>query len=262
VGLGYDKNAIDTTDPSVPQYDKGAMLLTRSEKGDAFARQALSTSRPSRGQQDDSKIDVLDVGCGYGFTSAALAKYCNYVHGIEPSLALATYAVEAHRGHANLSIEHADLLTWRTDRKFDLIILDNVYEHIPAQEEALDRIADLLKPGGAFYIVVPNKLWPIEPHYGLPFLSYLPLPLANKYLRLTRRGEDYTDASYAPTYWSLKRQLEKQGRLRYAFVLPADLSLTETGNAVLYRLGVAAIRAYPGLWSISKALLVVGTLKP
>jgi SAM-dependent methyltransferase len=150
-------------------------------------------------------------------------------------------------------------LTWRSNRQFDLVILDNVYEHIPQQDLALERISALLKPGGAFYVVVPNKLWPMEVHYGLPFLSYLPVPLANAYLRITKRGTDYTDASFAPTYWSLKRQLAKRPELRYEFVLPADLSLTETGNSPLYRLGATAIRTFPGLWAISKALLVVGT---
>jgi hypothetical protein len=93
-------------------------------------------------------------------------------------------------------------------------------------------------------------------------LSYLPLPLANLYLQWTGRGTDYTDASYAPTYWRLNRLLRARKELSFSYVLPADLSLTTSGNAWHYRLGAAAIRCCPLLWAISKALLVVVKKRP
>jgi hypothetical protein len=98
----------------------------------------------------------------------------------------------------------------------------------------------------------------VEAHYGLPFLAYLPVPLANRYLRATGRGTDYTDASYAPTYRRLVRLLRGQRDLRFAFVLPADLSLTYAGGPWHYRIGAALIRRLPLLWRISKSFLVVG----
>jgi hypothetical protein len=91
----------------------------------------------------------------------------------------------------------------------------------------------------------------------LPFLSYLPLSLANRYLRWTGRGTDYTDASYAPTYWRLNRLLRARPELEYHYVLPADVALTTAGGSWLYRTGIAAIRRWPALWAISKAFLVI-----
>ena len=106
------------------------------------------------------------------------------------------------------------------------------------------------------YLLLPNKLWPMEVHYNLPFLSYLPLPLANLYLPVRAR-KDYTDASYSPTYWKLRRMLRDRGELDFGFMLPADLSLATNGNSWLYRNGVHAIQRFPFLWCISKAFLVV-----
>jgi hypothetical protein len=146
-----------------------------------FARQALSTVG-SFVPIDPTRLDVLDIGSGYGHTTAELA-------------------------------------------------------------------------------LVPNKLWPIEPHYRLPFLGYLPISLANRVLRWTRRGTDYTAASYAPTYGSLRRMLAKRPELQFRFVLPADISLAQKGSSLLYRGGVRAIATWPVLWWISKALLVVAVKK-
>ena len=94
-------------------------------------------------------------------------------------------------------------------------------------------------------------------HYRLPFLSYLPLRAANAYLRLTGRGTNYTDASYAPTHWSLARAFRRRPELRWRYVTPADLALTTLGAAWHYRLGVAALGRFPWLWVISKVFLLV-----
>ena len=146
------------------------------------------------------ELVVLDVGCGYGFTTVELAKRCRHVVGIEPSAVLFESArrLQETCGLRNVEVRRASAADLVEEKTFDLALLDNVLEHIADQSQALDRISTALKPGGAVVIIVPNKLWPLEVHYGLPFLSYLPLPLANRYLRLTRRGKDYSDASYAP----------------------------------------------------------------
>lgn len=245
-----------------PAYDHGtfAMDRTRAHLGDAFARQALATATASAilSGRPWETLRVLDVGCGYGQTTVAFARHCASVVGIEPSSDLAAKAVIATASHPNARIVEGDFLAWSTTERFDLIVLDNVLEHIADKAGTICKLSEFLAPGGAFYIVVPNKLWPIEVHYKLPFLSYLPLPLANAYLRATRRGTDYRDASYAPTIWQLRRAFRLDGTLTYRFVLPADLSLTETGASPLYRIGAALLARFPVLWAISKAFVVVG----
>lgn len=244
---------MDTTRDD-PGYLNG-MDVSGSRAGDA-ARQALATTRPFR-RVPDRELVVLDVGSGYGHTAAALSTVCRKVVGLEPSATLHFAAVAANGSIPNLELRHSAIESLDERDQYDLVLLDNVFEHLPDQRRALEVIVRAMRPGGVLYLLVPNRLWPIEHHYGLPFLSYLPLRAANRYLRISGRGTDYTDASYAPTYGRLKRLLGERPELSFEYVLPADLSLANEGTAWHYRLGVALIRRMPALWRISKSLLVV-----
>jgi SAM-dependent methyltransferase len=242
-----------------PEYDRYVdMEAVRGPLAAGFARQILTTCQSFLARPID-ELRVLDIGCGYGHTARELARHTRHVDGVEPSRPLFATAqqVAAQFGQNNLQFHPLGIYDLDYREAFDLVVLDNVFEHLPDQPKALEIVSQVLAPGGVAFILVPNRLWPIEVHYGLPFLSYLPLPLANLYLRLSGRGSDYTDASYAPTYFSLNRLLRARADLTSSFVLPADLSLTTRGNAWHYRLGAAAIRRWPLLWAISKALLVV-----
>jgi len=243
--------------PARPCYDcYNPMSQERAARAEAFAQQILETCRPFL-SKPIAQLDVLDVGCGYGHTAAALAQSCHSVLGIEPAETLAQAAQELAANCPRLSILQSSVYDLQPRADFDLVVLDNVFEHLPDQPRALEIVSGCLRPGGVLYMVMPNKLWPIEVHYRLPFLSYLPLSWANAYLRLTGRGTDYRDASYAPTYWRLRRLLDRRPELRYHFVLPANLSWTTAGNVWHYRLGVALLRRCPWLWAVSKAFLVV-----
>jgi SAM-dependent methyltransferase len=233
------------------------MANSRTPIGDALARQALLTTASAL-PAPVGELRVLDIGCGYGATALALGARCATVVGIEPFAEIAAAAAQAAGESANVSIVRADILTWKTDQKFDLVILDNVYEHIADHRRLVAQMLSLLAPGGVFYVVVPNKLWPIEVHYHLPFLSYLPLRVANAYLRASGRGDDYTDASYAPTFWSIQRDFAAFPELAYEFTLPADLALTEQGASPLYRAGAWLIGRHRMFWALSKAFVIVG----
>lgn len=245
-GLGYDKG-------------KKSMLITRAPLARNFAKLILDTTSPFL-PCPPSELTVLDIGCGYGHTTIELAKRCRYVVGIEPMPELYKFALslKSSSGLANIEFRQQSIYDLTEVEVYDLVVLDNVFEHLPDQQMALKKISQVLKPKGVVYILTPNKLWPIEPHYHLPFLSYLPLPAANLYLRLTRRGEDYSDACYLPTYWRLKRLLKECSEFSWHFVLPSDVTLAMSGRSLHYRLGVALIRRLPFLWAISKSFLVIG----
>jgi SAM-dependent methyltransferase len=242
-----------------PQYDRyREMEAVRGPLAAGFARQILQTCGPFL-SRPIAELRVLDIGCGYGHTARELARQCRSVLGIEPSQPLWERARQLGEESAleNLEFRRAGIYELGGPDQFDLVVLDNVLEHLPDQPRAIEIVSRCLAPGGVAFILVPNRLWPIEVHYGLPFLSYLPLWLANFYLRLSGRGRDYTDASYMPTYWGLNRLLKAQAELTFEYVVPADVTLATSGRAWHYRLGVAALRRLPWLWAISKALLVV-----
>jgi SAM-dependent methyltransferase len=229
----------------------------RFDLAKTFARQIRQTTRPWLPAPTE-ELDVLDLGSGYGDTAAELAECFRSVLGIEPTSRLVETAQTTHT-RDNVTFRQGGVEDLHEVSAYDLVVLDNVYEHLPDHALALTRITAALRPGGVLYLLTPNRLWPIEAHYRLPFLAWLPLPLANRYLRLARRGEDYTDASYAPTSWSLRRRLDGTG-LEWRFVLPGDPDAVRMGGPH-YRLGMAALGRWPQLWAISKSLLVVA-VKP
>ena len=246
-----------------PSYDEFTDFRTsRDGLAAAMARQALLTTKPWL-PGPDAELDVLDVGSGYGGTSIALARECRTVVALEPAQHLHESAV-ATAGDAfdNLELVHGGIEDLSRDEAFDLVVLDNVYEHLPDHGAALAAISRALRPGGVLYLLVPNKLWPVEAHYKLPFLAWLPLRLANRYLRWSGRGTSYEDASYAPTYWGLRRALRAHPELAFEFVLPGDPAATKAGTRPHYRAGMWALRRVPSLWCISKALLVVAVKRP
>ncbi|WP_226352557.1 MULTISPECIES: class I SAM-dependent methyltransferase [unclassified Pseudonocardia] len=249
----------------LPEYERSLRMVERRRLATGFAKQIAITTEPAL-DVPFREARVVDLGCGYGYTALELAGLCREVVGIEPNGALAAEATRlaAEGGRENFTFRvqgigdfgHGD-----DAGAFDVAVLDNVLEHLDDQPDALERIASCLRPGGVAYILVPNRWWPIEAHYSLPFLAWLPLPLATRYLRWSGRGSDYTDASYAPSYLRMRRLLAQRPDLDARFTVPGDVSLAEGGGSRLYSLGVAALRRFPPLWAISKAFLVVAVKK-
>ena len=249
----------------IPEYDQRQWLRDKydASKHRRFAQQIVQTSAPYS-SVPVSNMRALDVGSGNGYTTVELSEHCQHVTGIELSSERVRRANELkeERHRENLEFQCQSVFDLDENEHYDLVILDNVFEHLPDQASALKVLERVLRPGGVLFILTPNKLWPVEVHYRLPFLSYLPLGLANAYLRLTGRGTDYTDCSYCPTYFGMRRMLRKNTKLVFSFVTPANLKLAAGGASLHYRLGVAAIRNFPLLWAISKALLVVAVKPP
>ncbi len=246
-----------------PAYDAFTRLETRSDLAEAMAGQVLSTCGPWLPAPEE-QLEVLDLGSGYGGTALALSRRCRRVVAMEPAAHLHRTAQEAAAALPHGALEHREGGVESLDdvAAFDLVVLDNVYEHLPDHDLALTRISAALRPGGVAFVLVPNRAWPIEAHYRLPFLAWLPLRWADRYLRWSGRGTSYEDASYAPTYASLRRDVARHSELTAHFVLPHDPAATMAGTPWHYRWGMAALRRWPSLWAISKALLVVVVKAP
>jgi SAM-dependent methyltransferase len=244
---------------SLPEYERISLrMVERSRLAEGFARQVELTAGPSL-DMPMADCEAIDIGCGYGYMAAELARMCKRVVGIEPNEPLVEQAVKTaqERGLTNLEIRRQTIGELDDVEAFDLAIMDNVLEHIEDQRDALRRMSRCLRPGGVAYILVPNRYWPIEVHYQLPFLSYLPLPLATRYLRASGRGTDYRDASYAPSYRKLWKLLRERPELDARLTLPGDVTLAEGGGSLAYRLGVSVLRRFPPMWAVSKVFLVV-----
>ncbi|WP_423929626.1 methyltransferase domain-containing protein [Candidatus Palauibacter sp.] len=79
-----------------------------------------------------------------------------------------------------------------SDATFDLLIVNHVYEHVAEPRRLFEEVSRVLKPGGRAYVTAGSRWAILEPHYRLPLLSWLPESLADRYVRLTRRGDSYS----------------------------------------------------------------------
>ncbi|MBA4065549.1 MAG: glycosyltransferase/methyltransferase [Isosphaera sp.] len=100
--------------------------------------------------------EVLDVGCGEGHFAARLAEAGNRVVGIDilPEAARAD-AMERYVP-ADLDGGLAGARRALAGREFDLIMLQDVLEHLRAPEQLLRDCLPLLKPHGRVAVSVPN----------------------------------------------------------------------------------------------------------
>lgn len=103
---------------------------------------------------------VLDVGCGGGILSEAMARSGARVIGIDLSQAVLDVA-ELHALEGKLAIEYraiaAEELAAARPGSFDLVTCMEVLEHVPDPAAALAALASLVKPGGHVIISTLNR---------------------------------------------------------------------------------------------------------
>jgi len=76
---------------------------------------------------------------------------------------------------------------------FDVVICAQVYEHVADQRALAAEAHRVLKPGGWMFFSGPNRIWPIEGHYKLLGLGWLPRNLATAYVRSAGLGSEYEE---------------------------------------------------------------------
>lgn len=73
----------------------------------------------------------------------------------------------------------------------ECVLLNHLYEHVADQVALFAEAYRVLVPGGMAYVAAGSRRAIIEPHYRLPFLSWLPAAAANRYVRWSGRGRSY-----------------------------------------------------------------------
>lgn len=151
---------------------------------------------------------LLDVGTGAGWIAQYFATH--------PRYRLAVTAVDARDervatgGYAFRQVAGATLPF--ADASFDVVLSNHVIEHVGGEAEQrlhLQEARRVLRPGGTLYLAAPNRWSLVEPHYRLPFLSWLPAALANAYVRAAGRGQWYDCRPLGPL--QLARLLRRAG---------------------------------------------------
>jgi ubiquinone/menaquinone biosynthesis C-methylase UbiE len=142
--------------------------------------QAFARHWPLRGDR------LLDVGCGNGAYTTVLGRDFREVHAIdvEPQRIERFRETVAADPKFSVTVGSAEALDFADD-SFDVVTAIEVLEHIVDLERALAEIRRVVRPGGAFLVSCPNRLFPLETHtvavgHGrtyparrVPFLPYV-----------------------------------------------------------------------------------------
>lgn len=163
---------------------------------------------------------VLDLGCGWGTVSFALAPMVSSVVGVDFS----AKSVElCRRGAEDLGLDNVDFVrgdaaeTGLPEETFDIVYAVDLVEHLyPDQTlEVLDECARVLKRGGRLVIWTPNRGHFLETLKNRTFLmksdpSHVDYKSMERIHRdLLARGFSIEKAYYAESHVPLLRELER-----------------------------------------------------
>ncbi|HEY2633277.1 MAG TPA: bifunctional 2-polyprenyl-6-hydroxyphenol methylase/3-demethylubiquinol 3-O-methyltransferase UbiG [Steroidobacteraceae bacterium] len=133
----------DPKGPSKPLHDLNPLRLRYVE------RAAALLDKP-----------VLDVGCGGGILSEAMARAGARVLGIDLSRAVLDVA-ELHALEGKVAVEYraiaAEELAQERPGAFDLVTCMEMLEHVPDPAAAVKALAALVKPGGDVIVSTINR---------------------------------------------------------------------------------------------------------
>lgn len=184
-------------------------LKSREEKGVRI----IKTIGNFLGKDKIKTLKVLDVGASTGIIDNVLAKNFKHVLGTDIDKEAIKFAKSNFkRKNLSFKVEDAMKLTFKNN-SFDVVICTHVYEHVPNAQKLFDEIYRVLKPKGICYLAAINKLWPLEPHYDLLFLSWLPKNLANYYVKLFGKADKYYETP--ETFWGIKKMTKKFKQIDY-----------------------------------------------
>ena len=157
---------------------------------------------------------VLDIGCQWGATCIALAMAGAAVYGVDvrdefirgARIRATHWGVEVH-----YETSPAEALPF-DNASFDVVICNNVLEHVKSYRRTIKEIARVLRPGGRVYLNGPNRLslrsFCADPHYLMVGVSILPHWLGEYYVRSIRHRPAY-DVGVFPIASRVERFLKK-----------------------------------------------------
>jgi 2-polyprenyl-6-hydroxyphenyl methylase/3-demethylubiquinone-9 3-methyltransferase len=159
-------------------------------------------------QIDLANKTILDIGCGGGLLSEAMAREKAYVTGIDLSESLIQVASQ-HAHTQGLKIDYrfqsSTQLAKEAKQSFDVITCMELLEHVPEPDKLIQECAEILKPGGLIFFATLNRNWQ----------SFLKAIISAEYLlRLLPKGTHQYSQFIRPselTLWASRHGLILKG---------------------------------------------------
>lgn len=140
IGDGHDSGALDE------ERRETALVALRKKN---FER-ILDRLEPVTGS---SRRALLEVGCAHGWFLDAAARRGYEVHGVEPDAPIGAQA--SARGH-DVKTGFFPAAVAR-DARYDVIVFNDVFEHLPDPRAALASCRQLLRPTGSLVLNLPSS---------------------------------------------------------------------------------------------------------
>jgi SAM-dependent methyltransferase len=160
---------------------------------------------------------VLDVGSGVGGFVVACRKRGLRAFGVEPDRIgkgsrITALQIAHKRVDESIFVAALGEQLPFPDQSFDLVILNQVLEHVPDQLGVLSEALRVLDDDGIIYAAFPNYLRFYEPHYKIFWLPLMAKRLARWYLSLRGRNPVLAEQLNYTTNGRVRRLLRGLGQ--------------------------------------------------
>ncbi|GII91015.1 class I SAM-dependent methyltransferase [Sinosporangium siamense] len=213
-------------------------------------------------------LTVADIGCSAGFIADELAEAgALHTFGVDIDVPGLRKAAARFGGRVAFVCGDGTALPF-PDGSVDVLVFNHIYEHVVDPDAIIAEMRRVLSDRGVLYLGLGNRLGVMEPHYKLPFLSYLPPALADRYVRAFGRADHYYERYR--TRWGLRKMMREFHVWDYTFPVLATPErfagselfpgmIGKVAGAVLARVPRAALRL---LLPVVPTYLWVATKKP
>lgn len=118
----------------------------------------------------EKPISILDVGgTDYFWKKSQIPN----IPGVRITL-LNLHLEKTSHPHIKAIVGDATDMKEFEDKKFDLVFSNSVIEHLYTFEYQRKMAAEIQRVGRKYFVQTPNKYFPVEAHYAIPFAQYLP----------------------------------------------------------------------------------------
>jgi ubiquinone/menaquinone biosynthesis C-methylase UbiE len=173
-------------DESHPNFLRWEIARELSIERGKFVQSIINQNIQTKG------LTILDLGSGEGGTSNVFSQD-NFVVSFD--LSIVRLQRQNGSDFTSTKVNGSALQLPFADNSFDLIIIQDVIEHLTDVNDFYSEVKRVLKSNGIIYISTPNKLsifnFISDPHFGLPLISILKRESIKKYFLKIFRKDDY-----------------------------------------------------------------------
>jgi len=153
---------------SLGKYYASTSYISHTDSSDSFIDKLYQTVKNFTIKQkvkliqsfNSGELSILDIGCGTGDFLVACKNRGWEVHGIEPNKMarqIASEKLHLLNDRKSDEIIHTDIQELlKSNKKYDVISMWHVLEHVSNLKEYIEYLKGLLNPNGTLIIAVPN----------------------------------------------------------------------------------------------------------